>query len=59
MVAGDRAALEWRTDSPAGQGLSYDGVTMLELAGQALQRLWAYFNPAVPGERLAAAADGQ
>lgn len=59
VVEGDRAALEWRTESPAGQGVSYDGVTMLEFEGSDLRRSWAYFNPAVPGERLITARDGE
>ncbi len=59
VVEGDRAALEWQTESPAGEGVSYDGVTMLEFDGPSIQRSWAYFNPAVPGERLTTVQEGE
>lgn len=58
IVAGDRAALEWTTagTSPEGEPFSYDGVSVIESAGEGdgegIVRFRAYFDPSDLGRQL-------
>ena len=47
IVSDGRAALEWTTTgtSAAGAAFSYDGVSILEMAGGKITRFRAYFDP--------------
>lgn len=48
-VVGDEAAtLEWRSTGTAAQGedFDYEGVSVLEVRDGAINRFWAYFDPA-------------
>lgn len=58
IVAGDRAALEWRTDGtdPDDHPFGYDGVSILELAGdgeeEGITRFRAFFDSVHLGRQL-------
>ncbi len=54
IVTADRAALEWTTKGTASQGhaINYDGVSILEIEGDAITRFRAYFNPAELGQQI-------
>ena len=58
IVAGDRAALEWETvgTSPQGKAYRYDGVSLLEMAGEgearAVTRFRAFFDSANLGHQM-------
>ena len=57
VIAEDgRAALEWTTrgTSPEGKPVEYDGVSILEFAGDAVTRFRAYFNPEALGQQMQA-----
>ncbi len=49
-----RAALEWTTKGTDQQGdpLQYDGVSILEIAGDKITRFRAYFDPSNLGRQL-------
>ncbi len=59
IVSGDRAALEWETEGtgPAGDRFRYDGVSLLEMAGEgdgaAVTRFRAFFDSAHLGRQIA------
>ena len=59
IVAGDRAALEWETEGtgPTGDPFRYDGVSLLEMAGEeegaAVTRFRAFFDPGHLGRQIA------
>ena len=55
VVAGDRAALEWTTAgvSPNGHRIEYDGVSVIEFAGDRVSRFRAYFDSAKLGHQIA------
>ena len=45
IVADDRAALEWTTKASSnGDAVSYDGVSILEIADYKVRRFMAYFD---------------
>ncbi len=46
IIAGERAALEWRTEGTTGGGqpFAYEGVSILEMSGDRITRFRAYFN---------------
>ncbi len=54
IATDDRAALEWTTKGTASQGhnINYDGVSILEIDGDAITRFRAYFNPAELGHQI-------
>jgi len=54
ITTDDRAALEWTTKGtgPQGQPVDYDGVSILEVEGDAITRFWAYFDPSKLGHEL-------
>ena len=51
------AALEWTTKGTTSNGhsIEYEGVTMLEFAGDKIKRFRAYFDPAALTEQVASA----
>ena len=59
IVAGDRAALEWVTEGtgPEGDPFRYDGVSLLEMAGEGetegITRFRAFFDSAHLGRQIA------
>jgi ketosteroid isomerase-like protein len=59
IVGGDRAALEWTTEGtgPNGDPFGYDGVSILEMAGEgdatAVTRFRAFFDSAHLGRQIA------
>lgn len=50
----DRVALEWATrgTSVAGGPVEYEGVSILEIAGDKVKRFRAYFDPAALGRQI-------
>jgi len=50
----ERIALEWTTrgTSIAGKPIEYDGVSILEVAGDKITRFRAYFNPSALGRQI-------
>jgi predicted ester cyclase len=50
----DRVALEWstRATSVAGEPIEYEGVSILEIAGDKVERFRAYFDPAALGRQI-------
>ncbi len=58
IVADGRAALEWTSEGSNADGtpFRYDGVSVLELDGEAITRFRAYFNPSDLGRQIAAAS---
>ncbi len=61
VVAADgRAALEWTTEgtSAAGEPFRYDGVSILEGAGERVTRFCAYFDAGALGRQLQSPASG-
>jgi limonene-1,2-epoxide hydrolase len=54
IATGGRAALEWTTRGTGANGhpIDYDGVSILEIEGDAITRFRAYFNPAELGEQI-------
>ncbi|MCY7346128.1 MAG: nuclear transport factor 2 family protein [Pyrinomonadaceae bacterium] len=60
IVPGDTAALEWTTSGTSGAGneISYDGVSILEISGDKITRFHAYFDPNKLGKQMEAANNG-
>jgi ketosteroid isomerase-like protein len=58
IVAEGRAALEWTSEGTNADGtpFTYDGVSILELDGDAITRFRAYFNPSDLGRQIATAS---
>jgi ketosteroid isomerase-like protein len=58
IVAEGRAALEWTTEGTNADGspFTYDGVSILEMDGDAITRFRAYFNPSDLGRQIAPAS---
>lgn len=48
------AALEWKTEgtNSRGQQISYEGVSILEMANGKIKRFYAYFDPSLLGEQM-------
>ncbi len=63
IVAGDRAALEWVTEGTGPEGIPfrYDGVSLLEMAGEGeaegITRFRAFFDSAHLGRQIAPDAE--
>ncbi|GAC1548483.1 MAG: hypothetical protein NVS2B9_15330 [Myxococcales bacterium] len=55
VEAGGRIALEWETCGTAGDGtpLHYEGMSILEVDGDAIRRFHAYFDPREIARQLA------
>lgn len=58
FVADKRAALEWTTEGTSNNGahVSYDGVSILEIEGDAIKRFCAYFDAGRLGRQLSETA---
>jgi limonene-1,2-epoxide hydrolase len=56
IATDDRAALEWTTTGTSADGkpVAYDGVSILEVAGDKITRFRAYFDPGDLGRQMTA-----
>jgi ketosteroid isomerase-like protein len=61
IVSDDRAALEWTTTgtSAAGAPISYEGVSILEMADNKITRFRAYFDPHDLGLQIEQTSQGR